>query len=143
MSNLAIYPGSFNPFHLGHKNILEKAKAIFDNVIIAYQQSDPIKDYSNRVIPKYLDDENVIYFNSTLAELINQKGNPTLIRGIRGISDLEAEIKQVNWIKLQKSDLKVIFIPCDQEFVSLSSSDIRKAMYYDGLKKVAEYFIVK
>lgn len=142
MANNAIYPGSFNPFHIGHLNILQKAEAIFDRVIVAYGQ-DPSKDYSKRVIPKLLNDKEVIFFRSSLVELIRTRDNPVLIRGIRNSADLDYETKQFYWLRQIKPDIKVVFIPSDPEFSHISSSDIRKCGPFWDLDRLAKKYIVK
>jgi pantetheine-phosphate adenylyltransferase len=68
---IAIYMGSFDPFHIGHKNVLEKAEKIFDKVIVVYA-NNPDKDYSARVVPKYLDNRQVEFVSGSIISWITQ-----------------------------------------------------------------------
>jgi len=60
-----------------------------------------------------------------------------LIRGLRNGYDLDYELNQYEFLKQMKSDLKVVFIPCDKEFGHISSSAIRALYKVDG--KTAEW----
>lgn len=126
---IGIYPGSFNPFHFGHLNILEKAERIFDKVIIA-RGINPNKEDINAAplevnVLKYRQFEN---FSGFLTDYINTKeqyAEVTLIRGLRNGADLDYEVNQLRFMEDMKPDLKVIFITCDKEFEHISSSSIK------------------
>ncbi len=136
MKTLAIYCGSFNPFHIGHLNIVEKAENIFgkDNVIIAIginpskkQEIDPEirrKEISNRR------GKNVIIYSSFTHELVEvyekQGFNVVLVRGLRNGDDLDYEDNQLKFMQDFKKNINVVFIRCDSEFEHISSSAIRQ-----------------
>jgi pantetheine-phosphate adenylyltransferase len=125
--NIAVYAGSFNPFHIGHYNIMQKAEKIFDKVIIA-RGVNPTKTDNGDFIenPKALEYKQVDYYYGLLTDYIDELGyDVTLIRGLRGATDLEYEKNQLYWLQQIKPDIKVINILCDNEFNNVSSSDIR------------------
>lgn len=155
--NIAVYAGSFNPFHIGHKNILEQAERMFDKVIVA-QGVNPTKGYVNdadiaHCIESEFNDSHPIDFlnyrqyniyTTSLIEYINSKGyNPTLVRGLRNTTDLQAEIQQSRWLKALKPDLKIVYIVCDAEFEHISSSGIRAVEMFPDLAELAEGYTVK
>jgi pantetheine-phosphate adenylyltransferase len=127
--NIGVYPGSFNPFHNGHYNILQKAEQVFDKVIIA-RGVNPEKD-------TFAEDKNIspaLYYRQTesfeglLTDYLSSKekeAHITLIRGLRNGDDLAYEMNQISFMKDLKSDLKVVFFHCDREFEHISSSAIR------------------
>jgi pantetheine-phosphate adenylyltransferase len=126
---IGIYPGSFNPFHLGHQNILDKAEKIFDKVIIA-QGINPDKSESERNIqkPEVLKFKQVESFSGFLTEYISTKetyADVTLIRGLRSGIDLDYEVNQLRFMEEMKADLQVIFIICDKQYEHISSSSIK------------------
>lgn len=138
MKTIALYCGSFNPFHVGHLNILHKARSIFgvENVILAVGVNpSKAKTLDQEEFNKRLDvlkkiNPKVDYYTGLITDFIekyeNQGYNVVLIRGLRNGFDLNAENNQLSYIKGFKSNVKVVYIPCDKEFEHISSSDIRK-----------------
>jgi pantetheine-phosphate adenylyltransferase len=126
---IGIYPGSFNPFHFGHLNILEKAEKIFDKVIIARginPNKDDVNDTKINVFAlRYRQFEN---FSGFLTDYLTSKekfAEITLIRGLRNGDDLDYEVNQLRFMEDMKQDLKIIFITCDKQFEHISSSAIK------------------
>lgn len=132
---VGVYPGSFNPFHNGHLNILQKAERIFDKVIIARgtnpDKLDVITDQLELKVLKYRQTEN---FSGFLTDyLTNKEGDAeiTLIRGLRNGDDLDYEVNQLRFMQEMKPGVKVTFIPSDKEFEHISSSSIKNLSKID------------
>ena len=135
MKTLAIYPGSFNPFHIGHLNIVEKAERVFGkgNVLIAIG-TNPEKSTGDNSLERALDISNKIersveVYTTFLHELIEKKEsegyNVILIRGLRNGNDLEYEDNQLKFINDFKKNVNVVFFRCDEKYSHISSSAIR------------------
>lgn len=92
--NIAVYPGSFNPFHIGHLDVLKKADAIFDKVIIA-RGKNPDKSNNMVDLPEYVHKHyQVDHYEGLLTDYIMSKSyDLTVIRGLRNSKDLQYEIK--------------------------------------------------
>lgn len=140
MIKKAIYVGSFNPFHIGHLNILEKAEKIFGrgNVLIAIgvnpekgQTDISIRcgEIAESINENLNDSREVIYYTCFTHELIEryeEKGyNVVLIRGLRNGDDLDYEDNQLKFIEDFKKDINVVFLRCDDKYEHVSSSAIR------------------
>ena len=134
MKTLAIYAGSFNPFHIGHLNVVEKAERIFGegNVLIAIGVN-PEKSNTD-ASPRALEISNKIkrpveVYTTFLHELIEKKESEgykvVLIRGLRNGDDLAYEDNQLKFINDFKKDIDVVFFRCDEEFQHISSYAIR------------------
>jgi pantetheine-phosphate adenylyltransferase len=140
---IGIYAGSFNPFHTGHLNILQKSKPLFDKVIVAFG-NNPEKEESEKVFPSCLDYIHRLEYNGLITELIDEieeRGSiVTLIRGIRNGVDLSYESNQLSFIKDIRPNTNVIYIPCDKEFEHISSSAIRNLMKFN--KDLANKYLV-
>lgn len=96
---VGIYAGSFNPWHLGYYNILQKAEKIFDRVIIV-RACNPLKKNELISLPKILVTRPIMEHDGLLTDLIKSLpfDNITLIRGLRNSIDLQHEINQYNVI---------------------------------------------
>lgn len=136
---IGIYAGSFNPFHNGHRNILEKANKLFDKVIVAVG-TNPDKDNKYECIrlnvSKALPYYEVDGFCGSLSNYIKSVegyGKVTLIRGLRNGYDFNYEINQLRFIEdMYGGHISVVFIPCDREYDYISSSAIRSIKTIDN-----------
>jgi pantetheine-phosphate adenylyltransferase len=128
---IAVYPGSFNPFHKGHYNILQKAEAIFDKVIIA-KGANPGKEESTFEVPTILSNRQTASYAGLLTDYVNGLGYPvTIIRGLRNSTDLQYELNQYRYLQdLSSHHLKIVSIFCDREFEHISSTGIRQLQNY-------------
>lgn len=140
MKTLAVYCGSFNPFHIGHLNIVDKMEKIFGygNIMLAIgvnpgKMSNPtdqteLLERAAKLSKKM--DVPVEVYTTFLHELIEKKEKEgyhvILVRGLRNGDDLDYEDNQLKFIKDFKKDINVVFIRCDEEFEHISSSAIRQ-----------------
>lgn len=127
---IGVYAGSFNPFHKGHFNVLDKAEKIFDKIIIA-RGINKTKNNELRPLPDYLKYRQIEYYDGLLTDFIDSLGyDVTLIRGLRNITDLQFELTQFQYMQEFKPDIKIVSIFCDKEFDHISSSSIRMLEEY-------------
>ena len=150
---IGIYAGSFNPFHIGHFNILLKAESIFDKVI-NLEKGKSEYDFN---IKDFLPYHQVDYWDGFLTDYILGKSyyrNTTLIRGLRTDTDFKKEEIQLRFWQDVYPQLKTVFIPCDKRYEHVSSSALKvldkfgksnsfytisKDSIYSELKKNWEY----
>jgi pantetheine-phosphate adenylyltransferase len=149
---IAIFPGTFDPFTVGHLNILEKAEAIFgkENVIVAVLSNpakvsretlSTIKDYSDlskklifenirdtgvNMLKAQLPSKNIEGHFGMLTNYLQSKEDEgfevILIRGLRNSVDFDYEYTQSRYMWDQKPNVKVVYIPCDPLYTHISSS---------------------
>lgn len=129
--HIAVYPGSFNPFHKGHYNILQKAEQIFDKVIIA-RGINAEKAASTHELPAALQYRQIESYSNLLTDFVSNLNYPvTVIRGLRNSTDLQYELNQYRYLQdLSTSPLRIISIFCDREFEHISSTGIRQLQNY-------------
>ena len=138
---VAIYPGSFNPWHKGHGDVLRKGLGAFDKVIVAFgvnpskaptMEADTTAADTHAMIAAMLGDKRlsdrveVIYFKGLLAELVLRKKAIAVIKGLRNSKDLEDERDQ-QYYNTKELGMKVptAYFICDNENISVSSTAIR------------------
>jgi cytidyltransferase-like protein len=137
-SRLGIYAGSFNPFHIGHLDIVHQANKIFDDVILAIGKN-PDKatvPIGRDGIPFGIGVSSIHHYEGLLStELQDWEVNGydvTLIRGMRSIHDLTEEQNLATFVRSMYPSLKVVYFLCKPEFAHISSSTIR------GIRKFSE-----
>jgi pantetheine-phosphate adenylyltransferase len=137
---LGVYAGSFNPFHVGHLDILRQAQRVFDHVIIAIG-SNPDKAKEERLpFPTNnvaLRDATVVTYSGLLTDYLNSLDFNTedeifLVRGLRNGDDLQYEQNQLQFIEEMFPSVNPVFFICNRKFGHISSSALK------SLKKVSE-----
>lgn len=137
---IGVYAGSFNPFHKGHLNIVEKAEKIFDKVIIA-KGINPEKpaDKGLNELDKKLYYRQVEAFSGVITDYLMEKSKDadiTLVRGLRNGNDLSYEMNQIKFINEFNSNVKYVFIHCDQEYEHISSTALRTLLNSGDAKMI-------
>ena len=128
---IGLFPGSFNPFHKGHYNVLQKAEQIFDKVIIAFGKNLDKKN-KNFNVPSTIKNRQVEYFDELLTDLIKSLNQDlVIIRGLRNTKDFLYEQKQYRYNQDLMPNINVINVFCDKEFEHISSSGIRTLEKYN------------
>ena len=134
MAKKAIFPGSFDPFTLGHKFVVDQALHVFDKLIIAVginSEKRGLLTIDNRVKlirDIYADDPRIEVktFDGLTADFCRKEGVQIILRGLRNSVDFEYErnIAQVNQTLYSKLQTILIFTPA--KYVAISSSVIRE-----------------
>jgi len=153
MTKKAIYPGTFDPFTLGHLDIVERATKIFDEVIVGVanpRHKEPLlpSDVRKNLIiesVKHLRNVKVVEFDGLLVSFMKKLGIKTVIRGLRAVSDYEYELKMA-WINKKLYDeMETVFLLSSEQFAYLSSSFVKEIFSLGGdirpfvPKAVADY----
>ena len=130
MKNTAVYPGSFNPWHAGHQDILDKALKIFDKVIILQGHNTSKSDVKSgafmEIAALYPGKVECGFFNGLLVRAIEKNECSAIIRGLRSGYDLEYETNNQYWNEDLGCETPFIYFICDRRFSHISSSAIRE-----------------
>ena len=128
---IAVFAGSFNPFHKGHYNVLQKAEKIFDKVIIAFGKN-PEKVRSAYKVPSTIKNRQIEQYDGLLTDFIASLGHDVVVvRGLRNTTDFQYEQNQYRYIQELMPEIKIVNIFCDKEFEHISSSGIRTLQPYN------------
>ncbi|MCM1153033.1 MAG: pantetheine-phosphate adenylyltransferase [Muribaculum sp.] len=130
----AIFPGSFNPFTIGHADIVERALRLFGKVIIAigYNEhkrgaTENLQTRINAIKDIYRDSDRVLVatYSGLTADFARQSGASVIVRGIRSAADFDYE-KTLADVNADISDIETIFLPCKPSLAFISSSMVRE-----------------
>ena len=133
----AIFPGTFDPFTLGHHSIVKRALAFMDEVIIGIginENKRCLLSVEKRVesIQKLYADEpkvKVLAYNGLTVDFAQQQGAEVIIRGIRTVKDFEYE-ESIADINRKLSGIDTVFLFTEQEYSAVSSSVVRELLHY-------------
>jgi len=130
---VAIYPGSFNPFHSGHLSIVRQAERVFDKVIIGVAVNRQKTGTTETLETRKTDLQSRLCFHEVaavpglLTDFVEQFPLPlSVVRGVRDGTDLEAELRYARFLSELRPDTSVVWIGCEAELQHLSSSAIRE-----------------
>ena len=140
MKKTAIFPGSFNPFTVGHKDIVVRALSIFDRVIIAIginadKAATSDAELRAESIKKCLSDYpnvEVCVYSGLTVDLCRESNVFTLIRGIRDCADWEYERKIADVNRLMDSRVETVYLQTSPQYASISSSVVRDIARHGG-----------
>lgn len=137
---VAIYPGSFDPFTNGHLDILQRAAALFDHIIVGvlvhpakkclFSPEERVEMISEVV--KKNENIRVIHFNGLLVDFCRSVGACTIIRGLRAVSDYEYELQMFSINHQLSPDTETVFLMSSPKFSFLSSSIAKEVAHYGG-----------
>lgn len=127
---IGVFCGTFNKFHIGHMNILEKAEQVFDKVIVVTAINPEKKQStSNAQLFEVLPFHQVIEHNGFLTELVKklqeQGCQVSIVKGFRNGQDISYEMQLLRFMQDQLPEVSVIYIPCDSEYEHISSSMLK------------------
>lgn len=136
MKTTAIFPGSFDPFTIGHADIVRRGLQMFDRIVVAVgynvakQTGTPVAERVE-AIDRVFDGEprvKVVAYSDLTADLAEREGAHFLLRGVRSVKDFEYErdMAAVN----AELGLETVFLLADPRYAHISSSVVRELASY-------------
>ncbi len=132
--SIAIYPGSFDPITLGHLDIMERASRIFDKLIIgigvnlekAHLFTPEERMEQIRLSTQHLPNIEIRTFNGLAVRFVEECGANIMIRGVRPITDIPAELTMMMANRRLSNRVETLFMIADGELAHVSSSLIKQ-----------------
>lgn len=137
---IAIYPGTFDPFTLGHLDILERASKLFDKVLITLainSKKQPLFTKEERIgfiedAVKDIPNVEVNSFEGLLVDFAEKVHAQAIIRGLRAVSDFEFEFQLALMNRKQNNEITTVFLMPHEKYTYLNSTIIREVARYGG-----------
>jgi pantetheine-phosphate adenylyltransferase len=144
--HLAVYPGSFDPITRGHIDVIDRARAVFDELVVAVlvnTRKKPSFDAGERaeLIRAAIEEElgpevaaaiEVITFQGLTVDLARQRGATSIVRGLRALSDFESEQAIAHLNRQLAPEIDTVFFMTGLEHAYLSSSLVREIAAFGG-----------
>ena len=138
---IAIYPGSFDPITFGHIDIVERACALFDKVILGVAESEskkPLFNVAERIelIESIFKDNPKIevlgYSKKLTVDLARENNAIAIIRGLRAVADFEYEFQLATMNRSLAPDIESIFFTPKDTLIYVSSSLVKEIAQFGG-----------
>ncbi len=137
---IAVYPGSFDPVHNGHVDIIARCVPLFDRVVVAILQNTekaPLFSIDERVeiMREVLADHEtcrVASFTGLLVDFIKEVGGHTIVRGLRAVSDFEVEFQMALMNRRLSPGTETVFLTPKEEYSYLSSRLVKEVHLLGG-----------
>ena len=139
-ARIAVYAGSFDPATLGHLDLIERASALFENVIVAigvHPTKHPLFTADERVallkeITQHLPNVTVDRFDGLLIHYCTQKGASLIVRGLRVTTDFEYELQIAHANADLAPQVDTVFLPTRTRHGFVSASLVREIASHGG-----------
>ena len=140
MRHIAIYPGTFDPIHLGHVDIATRAANIFDELVVAVYDR-PAKTLMFSVDERValarealagLESVRVLPYGGLTVEIARQTGAQAIVRGLRVISDFELEYQMALTNRQLAPEIEFVCLMTRQAHAFLSSSIVKEIALLRG-----------
>jgi len=137
---IALIPGSFDPFHNGHLEVVERATRLFDSVVVAAlrnpQKSQALFDLDERrdmmaESMAHLPTVSIVSVSTLLVEVAHDVGATAIVKGLRAVSDFESEL-QMAQMNRSLSGVETLFIPTSSSHSFIASRLLREVARYGG-----------
>ncbi|MGN0557636.1 MAG: pantetheine-phosphate adenylyltransferase [Acutalibacteraceae bacterium] len=138
---IAVCPGSFDPITMGHIDIIRRASAVFDRVIVTVMtntakeptfSAEERLDMINRSIANLPGNIEAEIFGGLLADYVKQKNACAIVKGLRAVSDFEYEFQMALINKKINPGTETLFFTTSAENMYLSSSVVRSVASVGG-----------
>lgn len=137
---VAVYPGSFDPVTLGHLDIIRRASAVFDRVIVAVLNNagkNPLFTVPERMdllhqVTAGLHNVEIDSFNDLLIEYMKTKQANVIVRALRSVSDYEYELQLASMNRKLGDDVETLFMTSSPQYSYLSSSIVKEIARFHG-----------
>ena len=126
---VGLIPGSFDPFHNGHLEIVERAALIFDEIVVAAirnpQKSEALFDLA------HVKNVRIVSISTLLVNVARDVNATAIVKGLRAVSDFESEL-QMAQMNRSLSGVETLFIPTSSSHSFIASRLLREVARYGG-----------
>lgn len=132
-----LFPGSFDPFTLGHADIVRRALGLFDEVVVAVGYNEqkkgwmPVEERVEAIRRLYKDEPRVAVesYTGLTVDFAKERGITAIVRGVRTTADFEYEMQLAD-VNRRLTGIETILLPASPQLASLSSSVVRELAHF-------------
>ena len=137
---VGLIPGSFDPFHNGHLEVVERASHIFDEIVVAAirnpQKSEALFDLDERrdMIAEslaHVKNVRIVSISTLLVNVAKDVNATAIVKGLRAVSDFESEM-QMAQMNRSLSGVETLVLPSSSTYSFIASRLLREVARYGG-----------
>lgn len=142
---IGLYPGTFDPITLGHIDIIRRASALVDRLVIGVainRDKGPLFDLEERVamieaecskLSEQMETEIVAHpFENLLINCARDVGAQLIVRGLRAVADFEYEFQMVGMNRALDNSIETVFLMADAKHQAIASKLVKEIARLDG-----------
>jgi pantetheine-phosphate adenylyltransferase len=137
---LAVYPGSFDPIHNGHLDLIERCRPMYDGLVIAVLNNEAKRalfsvDERLEIIRELVGGDGactVASFSGLLVDFMDEVGARIVVRGLRAVTDFEYEFQMAMMNRRLNPRVETVFMAPNEEFSYLSSRLVKEVFALGG-----------
>jgi pantetheine-phosphate adenylyltransferase len=140
--SIAVCPGSYDPITNGHLDVIQRAAALYDEVVVAVVNRSVRKDKTLFGIEERmsfiahaiedLDGVSAQPFNTLVVEFARSVGAKAIVKGLRAISDFEYEFEMNQLNRRQDPEIESVYLMASPQYSFLSSSGVKELATFGG-----------
>lgn len=137
---VAVYPGSFDPIHHGHLDLIARCGSMFDRLVVAVLENEEKKPMFSvaerkeaiRELVEPLGFCSVESFSGLLVDFLDRTGATTIVRGLRAVSDFEYEFQMALMNRHLNPRIETVFLMPREDYSYLSSRLVKEVFRLGG-----------
>jgi pantetheine-phosphate adenylyltransferase len=136
----AVYPGTFDPITRGHEDLVRRASALFDEVVVGVADSRSKQPFftlaervrlSREVLAPYANVK-VEGFSNLLMDFVRGQNARVILRGLRAVSDFEYEFQMAGMNRNLHPDVETMFVTPSEQYMFISATIVREIASLGG-----------
>jgi pantetheine-phosphate adenylyltransferase len=141
-NHIAVCPGTYDPITFGHLDVIKRASAMFDTLIVAiannpFRKSKTMFTAEERTqfirnATRDMGNVTVDSFSILVVEFARQHGAKAIVKGLRAISDFEYEMEMNQLNRMQAPDVESVYLMSSPEYSFVSSSGVKELATFGG-----------
>ena len=137
---MVVYPGTFDPFTIGHEDLVRRAARLFDAVVVAVAASEskrPLFPVADRVemaklVLAPIANVEVVSFSTLLMQFVKEQGARVILRGLRAVSDFEYEFQMAGMNRNLHPEVETLFLTPSEQYTFISATIVREIARFGG-----------